>query len=307
MSTKIEAKFGLHVHMSTAKTKTMSAACQYYADRYDIKAAQIYTLVPKGKSHDINLGPADEYKKLNIPIFVHASHTTAIFGDSKVSGRALCQKQAEAGWKVGAQGLVVHLPKDPKSVLPALENFPPLHIPLLFENRATKEPYTKPDIFNTLAETIKMPPLISTSNLHSWGFCLDTAHLWSSNGGNAHENYKTMHTWLNGLSIQAANRFKLIHLNGSFQNMASGIDKHAPPVVGAHVPEGILNDQIWGKYIDEDEEEVTVENLKKSSLAAVIQFAKSHDIPMVLEMNDTGTDDDIDYSLRILQDLAESV
>ena len=105
---------------------------------------------------------------------------------------------------------------------------------------------------------------------HPFGLCIDTAHIWTS--GNDISTYNGAKRWFTELMgapyIPSPDRI-IIHLNDSARELGRGPDKHAP----------LTHGYIWSKYKTRNE-------IKKSGLYFILQFAEEYKIPVILERGD---------------------
>jgi endonuclease IV len=179
-----------------------------------------------------------------------------------VREHARCAKQ------ISAEGIVVHLPKQPpKVVAEVLKAMGPTECPIFLENHAYKADdcsYELPEKLNALSAELDRLPF------QTW-YCIDTAHLWSNITGHARtmgycvEKESGFYKWLNELSPSSIKRIRWFHLNGS-QNPASSNNDHHASLTGP-------SDKMWSK-----------DNL--GSLPYIIKFAQLNHIGLILENND---------------------
>ncbi|GFR89426.1 AP endonuclease class II [Elysia marginata] len=144
--------------------------------------------------------------------------------------------------RAGISGLVVHLGRpgvgEVMQVLPRLVT--PARVLIFLETPHVKPEhahYETPEKLAILFQEIrKLDP-----SLCKFGLCIDTAHLWSS--GVDLQSFENAESWLRRLEAVASvippDRI-IFHLNDSFDELGSGVDRHAP----------LLNGKIWGNYKD---------------------------------------------------------
>jgi len=103
---------------------------------------------------------------------------------------------------------------------------------------------------------------------HPFGLCIDTAHIWTS--GNDISSYNNTRRWFSELmdAPYIPHDRIIIHLNDSANELGHGPDKHAP----------LANGHIWCEYKTRNE-------LKKSGIYFIIEFANQYRIPIILERN----------------------
>jgi endonuclease IV len=101
--------------------------------------------------------------------------------------------------------------------------------------------------------------------LERFGLCVDTAHLWCSGVDLA--GYAAAEGWFERLERLAPllpPEAVALHLNDSGRPLGVGPDRHAPLARG----------HIWGGYRA---------RLQESGLAAVLDYARRHGVPAILE------------------------
>lgn len=178
-------------------------------------------------------------------------------------------------------GIVFHIGINTvEQVVNAMKHFTPLAkkygVPVLLESIAIK---SRPGItYEQLDQVNKLTEILGPNN-KSWGWCIDTAHLWAL--GVDVKNFAPMENWLNG--VKHPQKIQLFHLNGSARDKGTGRDEHETPFCAA--------DKIWKgtKPVE-------------SGLAAVANFAKVHSVPIILELKH-GNVDEINDVLDIIDNL----
>ena len=213
-----------------------------------------------------------------IKFVCHAPYTTtALWGGKNPAYAAHClRKELKICDKLGLAGTVFHL--DSHDVDDVIKGLKLLYIDPKDKGGAKyylESSHTKPNLshYETPEKIGKLFSAIRKEidpELSRIGFCLDTAHIWVS--GEDISNEKKGNDYCAGLvnimSIIPAKNM-LIHLNGSLKNRGSGVDEHASLMQE--------NDTIWGEYR---------KKYKESGLSAFIDFAKTYQIPCVLERNE---------------------
>lgn len=202
--------------------------------------------------------------KHNSTLIIHSAYVTIAVWKS-MHLRQFDNEMASAK-ELGALGLVLHMPLEPiesiaRKVVTLVKRVPK-GTNLLLENPSSKPSNTisYPHQLNQLCDLVEAECPGSTK----WGFCIDTAHLWAC--GLDISSKEAMQSWLDALTCRS--KIKAFHLNGSMNELGSAKDVHAIPLG--------KDDLLWGRWADKP---------GHSGLAAVVQFCKAHQVPMVLEIN----------------------
>lgn len=191
------------------------------------------------------------------------------------------RQHARIAHSIGAEGIVVHLPKErPAHVAEVMRQIGPTDCIIFLENHAYKSDdcsYETPEKLNAL-----------TALLDKLGFdvrlCIDTAHLWSNITeqtralGYCIEKEAGFYKWLSELSPSTIKRIRWFHLNGS-QNPSSSNKDHHASLTGP-------TDKMWTK-----------ESL--GSLPYLIKFAQHNQIGLILENNEDEQKYTVD-SLKVI-------
>jgi endonuclease IV len=285
------------------KRETLLDAIQIDTKELNINTIQIFTHGPRNTiANNINYQSVEKYCKLNdICIFVHSSYITnpwkILCGTlSKLSKAELTNRktmlkhikdQLITCHKIGAKGLVVHLPKYTENaiyhicdIMQIIEPFcVKTKIPILLEVEAHKpaESFAIPEHLNELCKNLN-ECLKSTT----WGIVLDTAHIWASEVDIRTANSTIK--WLNKITYQ--NKIKLIHLNGSPVSFGSNKDMHAIAFS--------KDDKIWKTA------EFSAAEIKNTGAYKLIKFCKKNNIPMICEIN-RGLQNDAEQSLDAIK------
>jgi len=289
-------------HINKEKRSTIFDALKEDISKYKIISTQIFVLNPR-TSKRMNLGDLPSIKnfinKNKINLYVHSSYTTtSLWNDSLVKqqkGLKILITQMILCKKIGAKGLVIHLPKKSHiHVVDILKKYGTkinkTDINLLLEHPTFKSDdecsYEMPFQLNRLTEHI------NKIGLKKWGYTIDTAHLWSSitesnrKKGYTIETYKGANKWLKSLDKNTRNKIKLVHLNGSHNLCSSNKDKHAIPIYG--ISDSKL-DNMWGHI-----------NIMKSGFRRFVKFAKAKKISTIIEMN-VGTSTQLIKSMNMIK------
>jgi endonuclease IV len=311
----------LGFHVSKGTNKTTYDAIVYNVETYDINAIQIYVMVPRQHDKVVALGGEAKIKKFvkknNIKLYIHTTHLTGpMVWAQKPFGIKMLKDEMKLAKACGASGVVVHLPKKCcKVVYEALSKYKEyingIKVRILFEM-----PAAKPDsncTFETPDKLNKLTDVINKVGLKKWGYCIDTAHIYTTLDETESKKYnlKTysgMGTWLKGLSNETRKKIKLIHLNGSHSHNWS--DVHAIPIFGTRTVEKKDKktkkittttdpDFIWGYLLHG--KTVDIDEYKHSGLYRIVNFARSKKIPLIMERN-FGTKKQMLDSIQLIKD-----
>ncbi len=214
---------------------------------------------------------------------------------------------------LGGGSVIIHLPNKPPNII--VETLEVLsenkEIEALQMNRGPfiilEMPASKPDE-NTYESADKLNNLCSMICSASdkgkktitlkWGLCIDTSHQYSC--GINFGDQIIFRDWLGYLTDFTRHKIKIIHLNGnSEKNFKKGKDVHEiimSPDDGIwhHVLSSRIKNSIKKKInstVDDDYnfytelKEIEIENLHRSSLYDLIEFAKRGDMVIILEIN----------------------
>ncbi len=177
------------------------------------------------------------------------------------------REEAEVCQAAGIRGLVVHLPRLPVAAVAKyarrLVEAKAPDVRIYLETPAVTPKETYYDTPKKLAALFEALALIDPEK-RTFGLCVDTAHLWV-NGIDVGPRAVAA-SWLAALERGVVGKGwpVMIHANDSQRLRGTGPDAHAPLAEG----------HIWGEYRD---------NLGDSGLAAFVDFAQKHSIPVILE------------------------
>ena len=256
---------GRHVKLEDGATR--------YEEVIVDKTISIFTHGPRSKKaiNSIDEKLADFIEKNKINVYPHASYFTHIMKSDK--GDAHLADQLKSGKMIHAKGYVVHIDKtDANQVATRMLAVKPIiqenNVPLFIEapgvkvdsktDLSKKTTYETPESINNLDNLIMEKGVSPNLFKH----CIDTAHLWAM--GQDISTKEAMGDWLK--RINEPKRIGLFHINGSKNECGSGKDKHAIPMSEL--------DLMWGKM-----------NFKDTGFKAILEFAKLHNIPFILEIN----------------------
>lgn len=250
-----------------------------------IYAAQCNTHNPRTGTASA-LGDYDEIKTYvdsqRIRFIVHTPYVINGFWKTPTPTKLeVVREHARAAHKIGAEGIVVHLPKErPAHVAEVLRMIGPTDCPIFLENHAYKADegsYELPEKLNALCALLDKLPF-------EVRLCIDTAHLWSNITeqsralGYCIEKETGFYKWLNELTESSRKRIRWFHLNGS-QNPSSSNKDHHASLTGP-------TDKMWSK-----------EHL--GSLPYLIKFAQHNQIGLIMENNDDEQKYTVD-SLKVI-------
>ena len=305
---------GIHVSKSTNLTggkphKTYFDAIKESVEILDMTSIAFFVIGPMSKTKlKMDFDKINKYCKDNkISIWNHMSYISVgvwkINKENEKKDTFFIQHvmdHLEAGAKLGAKGSVLHVPRHPISTitetLEILSEQEYNGMPkLILETPASKPhaelTYETAEKLNKLVDAI-----VGNKNITiPWTICIDSAHEYA--GGV--DFSKDWDKWEKALSKETRNRINLIHLNGAEgKNFGTGKDIHRIPLS--------QDDSIWGNLISDGfrdrlkkmtREDITNRDLykelsqrdktaiKKSSLNTIIQFAKKHNISLIMELN----------------------
>jgi endonuclease IV len=248
------ALIGLHARL---QAKGIQDACNVYHEKFGINVFQVFIFNPQG-STPVVIAPTDKPNP-QYTIIVHASHLTNGIWNNPQYGFRVLYEQASLARDVGACGVIVHLPNDFEKLKLFKSLDKKFDVTIIFENTAMQSSWNTPQKFNAIATVLPKS--------FDYGLCIDTAHLWASDGYACLQSYKAMWAWFNALDIAIISRIRAFHLNGSIADPGSGRDLHAIPTS--------RGDRIWGRQ----------KNLGDSSLAAILEFALKHNVICILEID----------------------
>jgi endonuclease IV len=273
------ASFPLHSHIETAINNANE-------NGIDIGIIQVFLSNPK--SGKLLFDPddkksADKFKdfkeyiianKEKIKVVVHSSYVSnALWAGKKHYPGYILRSEMKLCEDAQMLGTIFHL--DTHGIEDVISYLPSV-MPKKIENTGSRiyleSSHTKPEksLYETPEKISKLFSAIKEKidpNLDKIGFCLDTAHIWTS--GADIQDYDSANEWLlkfakirDVLPMENV----LIHLNGSVYEKGDGRDKHATLMSS--------EDKIWSKYIND---------YKKSGLCAILNFAREWKIPCILE------------------------
>ena len=250
-------------------------------DIYDttfFETIQVFTRIPNtaAKIKASNLERIKEFTKKVKHLYVHTPYVERV-QDAKRSEEMYIEAD-----KVGAKGLVYHLPKDEiKNIIPMIKTLVDIKrrnngkCKILMEQPAYKATAT-----TTYESPEKLDALIDACQEFSHddlGFVLDTAHIYAA--GVELKTLDEAKTYLN--SIKNFDRVDLLHLNGNCVHNNICKDKHAVPFSP--------DDKIWGNVAYKD----------SGCRAFIVKFLK-HGKDIIFEVKNHGQIQEIVNLIRSL-------
>lgn len=256
---------GLTSHIAMAQVDAYDQA------KFHMRAAAVFVGGPK--TREITLAPEERgalrsyISESHMKVIAHSAYSAHPWKGDPDAARYIVE-ELKVCQESGITGLVVHLPKLPaSSVMKYIER---LQSPDVENVRVYLEtPAVKPSesYYETPTKLANLFSKIRTVDpgLDRFGLCFDTAHLWTCGVDLA--SYDAANDWL--VDLEAHSRVigpdaTMIHLNDSERERGVGPDTHS----------GLTKGRIWSEYAS---------NLPASGLAAVVDYAKRHDTPTILE------------------------
>jgi endonuclease IV len=289
--------FGPHVSRVHAYSKKASIAKHIAAARtqaakesFDIKAVSVFVAGPRTRAMVMTDKEASELKSFleetKIRVIAHGAYAGYPWKGDPSAARFVRLESAMC-FKAGIQGLVVHLPNHPPSVVAKYlaRLYTGQNTRIYLETPAVSPESSHYETPKKLAALFKEVRKIDPA-LHYTGLCIDTAHIWSCGADiSSYEAAEKWFTELEAFSDVIPHDRIMLHLNDSDYEKGDGRDKHAV----------LLKGKIWSAYKDSP---------AKSGLAAVVDYVNRHGTPTILERNDK---DDLRADYRTLHSLTESV
>src|SRR3989344_9398545 len=236
----------------------------------EMKTFQIFAMGPRNANINVTAKDTEFFRTMSdegYRIIVHGSYLDAPWGKKSAAAIGLIKKEFKVCEVLGAYGMIIHLPQlSPTNILPVLNQLLAAKHPRLIlylevgSVKATADTYETPE---------KIAALFAGITDRSVGFCVDTAHLWSS--GVDISTRDLAEVWIRKFKTIGIQHVT-IALNDQVNALGSGCDQHAALTYGT----------IFGKYNAETGDE----HIKNSGLAAFLDWAISDDIPVILERHD---------------------
>jgi endonuclease IV len=291
---------GAHIWKVDGYGNHANIAVEHYMSQMPRMGAwQIFSHGPHSRKVVNQDDPNALYKLAKkIPLFVHSTYRTSPKGNGTTAMEHIVE-QIFMARAYGAQGVILHIPKDSiseiirmttamvnaikddeyfstiiaknKGKINKTNGIIPIIPRIIWEAKALKkspESFETPEKWNTFATALKENDL----NPDIIGLNIDTAHIYAS--GAKITTAEEAEAWLSGLSPLTMKYMKsgVLHLNGNHyhQDVKAG-DKHMVP--GSNeTPD--LDDKIW-----KNEPDIT-----KSGCSEFIKWARHFGIPIILEL-----------------------
>jgi endonuclease IV len=250
-------------------------AARREAEDHDFAVCVVSLFVggPKGRKLILDEAQAAELRaylaSAQLRAIAHGSYSDAPWNGDPDAARFILD-EARVCAEAGIEGLVIHLSSvPPEQVLRYLGRLLGpggdgvriyLETPAVVARNAH---YETPEKLAALFRGIRT----IDPELRRFGLCVDTAHLWVSGVDLA--SYAAADDWFRRLEAVAdaiPHAAVALHLNDSVRARGVGPDAHAPLAAG----------KIWSAY---------AARLGESGLAAVVDYARRHGTPAILERN----------------------
>lgn len=284
-STSAHPMFGPHVNRyhATGKRPAISAhidvACREAARDADFRVGAVSFFVSEVRGPlKINLHPEessmlrDYLARTGIRAIAHSTYQAFPWGGNPASAAFICE-ELKVCQSAGIEGLVVHLPKSPiETVMKYLHRLiePKVDsVRIYFETPAVVPKESYYDSPKKLAALFTAIRTIDP-DLDRFGLCVDTSHIWVN--GNDLQSFAAADSWFRSLEEQKAiipHDHVMLHLNDSVTERGHGPDEHA----------GLGMGRIWEKYVTRE----LPGGIPASGLAAVVDYARRHKTPTILE------------------------
>ena len=236
----------------------------------DMKTFQIFAVGPRNSKVNVTSDDIIFMRGLRAEgyrIIVHGSYLDHPWGEKGVGALHIIKSEFRLCESMNAYGMIIHLPREPvDKVIPILNKileFKPKNLILYLEVgsvKATANTYETPEKISALFSQIKDSTV---------GFCVDTAHLWSS--GVDISSAKMANDWITRFRTIGI-KHVTIALNDQTKPRGSGVDVHSPLTYGT----------LFGKYNLSS----GTENIKQSGLVSYLDWALIDNIPIILERHD---------------------
>jgi len=257
-------------NIANKKYKTILDDIKYEVEHFKLSAICLFLHVPRSRTKiKIDYEEVKTYcQKNNVEIWPHGTYILpglwSITYDNKDTEKSIgwldhLYDQLEAGYKIGAKGISVHLPRKTLSTvvesmeiissynkikeLQKLAKKDNADMPLLLIEMTASSPsptltYETPDKLNKLVNALTSNKKITVD----WGINLDTCHNYAS--GVSFSEINSWTKWVDKLSKDTHDKLRLIHLNGAKgTNFGTGKDSHQIPLSPT--------DNIWGHLVSE--------------------------------------------------------
>lgn len=284
-------------HLSITKY-IQEAILDYNTHSLNMASAAIFVSNPRGLQIILKEDEGEELNhfinKSKMFIVAHSSYVAFLWSKNKYSSKdkqddelpnkkkiylLFVLKELSICKEYGISGLVIHLPKESilkqehiqKTMKKLIKGVSEIDGPIIYlETPAITPMFANYDTVDKLSKLFHIIYKLNNNTEHTlFGLCIDTAHIWTS--GNDISTYEGAKRWFSDLmdAPYIPQDRIIIHLNDSERDLGCGPDKHASLTKG----------KIWDKYKTRGE-------LKHSGLLFIIEFAKTYNIPIILERRD---------------------
>jgi len=267
-------KLGCHVHRhgDRALHECIEVARVEARDEGDVDLGSVQVFVGGPRKREIIVDPGERealrlyFARTGVFAVAHNAYSADPWRGDPDAARFI-REEAEVCQESGIRGLVVHLPRLPVAAVAKYARrlvgagAPDVRIYLETPAVTPKETYYETP--EKLAKLFDALAVIDPEK-RTFGLCVDTAHLWVN--GIDVGPYGVAAAWLRALERGVVDKGwpVMIHANDSQRLRGTGPDAHAPLAKG----------HIWGAYED---------RIDGSGLAAFVDFARKHEIPVILE------------------------
>jgi endonuclease IV len=277
--------FGPHVNRYHATGKRPDISAHIEAARreavgdadFRIGAISLFVSEVKG-ALKTNLHPGERTLLKNylvrtgIRAIAHSTYQAYPWGGNPASAAFICE-ELKVCQEAGIEGLVVHLPKAPiETVMKYIHRLFEPTVETVRIYLETPAVVPKESYYDTPVKLATLFAAIRTvdPDLARFGLCVDTSHLWVN--GNDLQSFAAGDAWFRGLEEKKSeipHNCVILHLNDSVTARGHGPDKHA----------GLGMGRIWEKYLTR----ALPGGIPASGLAAIVDYARRHGTPVILE------------------------
>lgn len=288
---------GFHVSKTITidgKKKTRSMPEALLADMeqlsdwgFETRSAQIFVTGPRNFRETLSDSDKMEIKKFvtqqNIILVIHGAYVDNPWSRSQGSIDNIKMEMKIAA-EIGATGVIVHLgagAQSDESLAFVLGEISGLDKNVKSETILWLEIHTAksgPFTYETPEKLQKLFDRIKKLNLDlRVGLCIDTAHIYAC--GLALDTFGTAKKWLDDCDLLLPDIPKMLHLNDSASTLGSGKDKH----------EILCEGNLWKPY----NIKTGALKIENSGLTAILAWAESKNITVILERDDSGINKDL--------------
>jgi len=232
-----------------------------------INCVQIFTHGPR--SNYANKLSLVEIKQIadrkGIPIYIHSQYPFVSVWNDVDDKLDIFKDMCERAEAIIAEGIVVHIIDTPekeaaevmRKLLPIANEYSQVIYLEMTAKRSSAMTYDTALRINALSKI-----LLDMEYSENWAWCIDTAHIWCA-GNDVVRNYDSMKSFLESIT---PNTIGMFHLNGCSTELGAGKDTHEIAFTE--------DDLIWGGM-----------SMQDSGYRAVVEYAVTHSIPIILEIN----------------------